>query len=205
GAIGDFIVSLPALECLRHSTDWCEVWCAAPNVPLVRFCNRVRPISSTGIDLLGIADPSPQLMEELATFDSIISWYGKNRPDFRRLVADLKLPFQFFPALPAEGCEQHAVSFYLDQVRTLTPCESDGIPRIPCTAAPDQAAPYAVIHPFSGSSRKNWPIEKFLSIARGLERRFAVRWCRGPEDPPLPGAVEFDDLYQLACWIRGAQ
>ena len=27
-----------------------------------------------------------------------------------------------------------------------------------------------------------------------------VRWCAGPEEP-LEGAVRFDDLYELACWI----
>ncbi len=32
-----------------------------------------------------------------------------------------------------------------------------------------------------------------------------VRWCAGPEDPPLEGAVRIDDLYRLACWISGAR
>jgi ADP-heptose:LPS heptosyltransferase len=32
GAIGDFIVSLPAMEALRG--DYTEVWCAEQNVPL---------------------------------------------------------------------------------------------------------------------------------------------------------------------------
>ena len=32
-----------------------------------------------------------------------------------------------------------------------------------------------------------------------------VRWCAGPEDPPLEGAVRIDDLYELACWLAGAR
>jgi ADP-heptose:LPS heptosyltransferase len=63
---------------------------------------------------------------------------------------------------------------------------------------------FAVIHPFSGSPRKNWPLDNFRRLARGLERRMPVRWCAGPEDPPLPDAHRLDDLYELACWLAQA-
>ena len=32
-----------------------------------------------------------------------------------------------------------------------------------------------------------------------------VKWCAGEEDPPLPGAVRIDDLYELACWLAKAR
>jgi len=210
GAIGDFIVSLPALECLTGPgpTDSLEIWTATAHVPLVRFAHRVRGIAGTGLDLLGVADAPARLLEELAGFDSIVSWYGANRPEFRALVHSLGLPFTFFPALPGAASGIHAVDFYLEQVRSLTDCSSDGIPRIPCRAEDAglrEPADYAVIHPFSGSPAKNWPLERFRALASGLERRLAVRWCVGPEDPPLAGAVRIDDLYRLACWISGAR
>lgn len=200
GAIGDFIVSLPALECLR--AGYLEVWAASQNVPLARFADRARSIASTGLDLLSITDPPPRLLEDLRGFDSIVSWYGANRPEFRDTVAALGLPFTFFPALPGEGGSIHAVDFYLAQAATLGACESDGIPRIRCEVA---RGDYAVIHPFSGSPRKNWPLEKFRRLARGLERSMPVRWCAGPEDPPIEGAVTPGDLYELACWLAGAR
>jgi ADP-heptose:LPS heptosyltransferase len=210
GAIGDFIVSLPALECLagRKPGDWLEIWTASAHVPLVRFAQRVRGIAGTGLDLLGVADPPARLLAELAGFDSIVSWYGANRPEFRALVDSLGLPFSFFAALPPEARGVHAVDFYLEQVRSLTDRPSDGVPRIACRpedAGIREPADFAVIHPFYGSPAKNWPLERFRSLARGLERRLAVRWCAGPEDPPLPGAVRIDDLYRLACWISGAR
>src|SRR4051812_13344238 len=192
GAIGDFIVSLPALECLR--ADYVEVWTAGPNVPLARFADRARSIASSGLDLLGVSQPAPRLLDDLRGFDSIVSWYGAARDDFRDAVAGL--PFTFFPALPA-GAARHATDFYLDQVRTLVPCDSDGIPRLHC---PGPRADYAVIQPFSGSPRKNWPLAKFQRLAERLEQTMPVHWCSGPDDPPLPGAVRFDDLYDLACW-----
>jgi hypothetical protein len=200
GAIGDLIVSLPAIECLR--SDYLEVWVASPNVPLVRFADRVRPIASTGLDLLGVAEPPGNLLAELRGFDSIVSWYGANRPEFRALLLDLKLPCLFFPALPPEGAAMHATDYYLDQVRELSDCASGCVPRIPC---PAERAGFAAIHPFSGSARKNWPLEKFRQVARGLERAMPVRWCAGPEDPPLEGAVRIDDLYGLARWLASAR
>ena len=199
GAIGDFIVSLPALECLR--TDYLEVWTATPNVPLVRFADAVRSIASTGLDLLGIADPPPHVIAELRRFDSIVSWYGANRPEFRDLVRSLDLPFTFFPALPPQGAPMHATDFYLDQVSALKECSADPIPRIRCDVARED---FAVIHPFSGSPRKNWPLENFRLLARGLERRMPVHWCAGADDPPLSGARRIDDLYALACWLAQA-
>lgn len=200
GAIGDFIVSLPALECLR--ADYTEVWCASAVVPLARFADRARGIASTGLDLLGIQPAEPRLIRALGEFDSIVSWYGANRPEFREAVDALGLPFHFLPALPPDGGGKHAADFYLDHARTLTACESDGIPRIPCTV---EKRNFAAIHPFSGSAKKNWPLENFRALARGLENDMPVEWCAGPDDPPLPEAVRFDDLYELACWLASAR
>jgi len=202
GALGDFIVSLPALEHLR--TEYFEVWTTSRNVPLVRFADRVRSIASTGLDWVGVDTPPERLVEDLRQFDSIVSWYGANRAEFREAVAELGLPFEFFPALPVPrpqksmACATHAVDFYLEQVGA----QSGAVPRILCDV---DRGDFAVIHPFSGSPRKNWPLEKFRALASKLERVMPVRWCAGPEDPPLEGAVHIDNLYALACWLAGAR
>jgi heptosyltransferase III len=215
GAIGDLIVSLPAIEILK--TEYLEVWTAPPTVPLVRFAARVRSIPSTGLDLLGVADAPPHLIAELRSFDSIVSWYGTNRPEFREAVAALGLPFTFFAALPEAGCGMHVTDFFLAQARTLfeyagaeyagakyarAEYAGGGIPHIECPGGPGE---FAAIHPFSGSARKNWPLEKFRALAARLERHMPVQWLAGEDDPPLPGAVRIADLYELACWLRTAR
>ena len=201
GAIGDFVVSLPAMECLT-TTGYCEVWAPARAVPLVRFAARVRAISATGLDLLGVTEPPARLIDELRSFDSIVSWYGANRPDFCELLAGINPNCRFFRALPPEGTTVHATDYYLKQVRSLAPCTSDGIPRISCETARED---FAVIHPFSGSPRKNWPLEEFRRMAHELERSMPVRWCAGPEDPPVENAVRIDDLYELARFLSRAR
>jgi hypothetical protein len=208
GAIGDLILSLPALESLR--TAYTEVWVSGPNVPLVRFADRVRSIAATGLNWLGVIDPPAYLLDELRSFDSIVSWYGANRPEFRELTESLGLQFTFHQALPVGSGllpssrprgrlapAQHATDFYLEQLG-LPP---GAVPRIPCDVSRER---FAVIHPFSGSARKNWPLERFRALARGLERTMPVCWCVGREDPPLDGAVHIDDLYDLACWLARA-
>ena len=63
GAIGDCIVSFPALEFLR--AEYTEVWVPKPVVPLIQFADRVCSISSTGIDTMGIEGlPVPDLLTE---------------------------------------------------------------------------------------------------------------------------------------------
>ena len=166
GAIGDFIVSLPALECLK--ADFVEVWTAPATVSLARFADRARSIPSTGLDRLGVTEAPPQLLQELGGFDSIVSCYGAKRPEFREAIERLGLPVTFFPALPLEGVGMHATDFYLEQVRSLVAVASDGIPRIECNVERDD---FAVIDPFSGSPRKNWPLERFRAVAQAASRR----------------------------------
>lgn len=183
GAIGDFIVSLPALEWLR--ADYTEFWAPSPVLPLARFADRVRSLASTGIDLVGITEPALGAFRE---FDEIVSWYGTARPDFREAVAGL--PFRFFPALPDGTC--HAVDFYMRQVGG----RDGAVPRLD---VPRFKGGYIACHPFSGSAAKNWPLESYVELAQLLPLRFCVG-----EDRPLAGAMHIPNLHELACWLAGA-
>jgi len=172
GAIGDFILSLPTLEAAR--ADYTEVWAPRPVLTLVPFADATRAIIDTGIERLGVVDGTR--VAALETFDSIYSWYGTNRPEFRKAVAHL--PFTFFPALPP----------------------GPGIPTIPVPSQPSRD--FAVIHPFASSVAKRWPLANFRSVAASL--RCGVEWLVGPEEQ-LEDARRFDDLYQLACWLSTAR
>jgi heptosyltransferase III len=173
GAIGDVILSLPALEAAR--ADYTEVWAPRPMLPLIGFADRTRVIADTALDLLGVVDGAR--VPDLETFDSIYSWYGTGRPEFRDAVRHL--PFTFFPALPPP---------------------SDGIPRIAVPPAGTQD--FAIIHPFASNLAKRWPLENFREVAARLG--IPVKFCTGPTEP-LQEAIKMDDLYELACWISTAR
>jgi ADP-heptose:LPS heptosyltransferase len=201
GAIGDFILSLPALEHLR--AEYTEVWAASPNLPLARFADKTRSIASTGLDLVGIpgVEPPGRLIEDLRSFDSIVSWYGSNRIEFRTAAEGLGLPVQFLQALPDRDSRLHATDFYLRQVSG----EPGAIPRLDCPRGDEG---YAAIHPFSGSPTKNWPLERYREIDRLLEARLPVLWIVEPGSSGIEGvrlAPPTENLYELACWLARAR
>jgi heptosyltransferase III len=173
GAIGDVILSLPALEAAR--ADYTEVWAPRPVLPLIRFADRTRAIADTGLDLLGIVEDTR--VPALDDFESIYSWYGTNRSEFRDSVR--QLPFTFFPALPPS---------------------IDGIPTISVPERPKED--FAVIHPFASSPSKRWPMERFCEVADALD--LPVRWCAGPEER-MENAVRIADLYELGCWLSASR
>lgn len=185
------------MEALRES--YTEVWVPSVVRPLVRFANLVRPIASTGLDLILPGRPLPlHTLESLRGFGEIVSWYGANRPEFREAVASLGLPFRFLDALPPAGdFRRHATEFFMNQIGFGGPVT----PRIICPSVP-AAREFAVIHPFSGSARKNWPVERFRAVAARLS--IPVSWCAGPEEE-LAEAVRFDDLFELGCWLASAR
>jgi ADP-heptose:LPS heptosyltransferase len=138
GAIGDVILSLPALEAAR--ADYTEVWAPREKLPLIRFADKTRAIADTGLDLVGVMEDAD--LSALDKFDSIYSWYGANRREFQDAVRHL--PFEFFPALPPPS----------------------GIPRIAVPPVPREN--FAAIHPFASSAAKRWPLENFRAVAAAL-------------------------------------
>lgn len=196
GAIGDCIFAFPALQHL--SSDFTEVWISSPVAPLIHFANAVRPLASTGIDLVGVGELeiSHALRQRLQSFDSIVSWYGTNRPEFREALTSLGVPCTFHRALPSAAYSGHAIDFFAGQVGA-----PEGLtPRI--EAKPAQRRNSVILHPFSGSARKNWPLCLFRQLAAQLPS--AVEWTAGPDDD-LAEATRFDNLADLANWIAGAQ
>jgi len=188
------------MESLRG--DYTEVWVAGQNVPLVRFAERVRSLSSTGIDLVGLEGVAPpaRTFELLRGFDSIISWYGYRRPEFRAALEGFNV--RFFPALPPPESREHAADFFLSQAREAGGRAVEPVPRMDCP--PVEPGGYAVIHPFSGSPKKNWPLERFRELAGWLSARMPVKWCAGPEEV-LEGAARMDNLFDLALWLKAAR
>ena len=207
-----------------------EVWCPTPVVPLMAWADHAEAIIRTGLDSVGIPclAPPASVVERLRGFDQIVSWYGTNRHSFQEAVYRLGLPFEFRPALPT-GQDRHAVDFFLGEASGEYPrldfvggrppevepwlAAADGLratgsgagetgSAYPRRDAPQLARePRMVIHPFSGSPPKNWPLDRFRAAAGRLP--LAVNWSAGPEEY-LTGATRFAGLDELARHIASA-
>lgn len=184
------------MEALK--ADYTEVWCARQNLALARFADASRSITAAGLDRLGFL-PADDVVERLRSFDSIVSWYGSNRADFRELTSSLRLPVEFLSALP-DG-RRHAVDFYNAQAVSLGARQPSRFPSIEC---PLSRRTFAVIHPFASSPAKRAPMRLFEAMAERLSHAMPASWLCGPEEH-LSGAVRIDNLYELACWLRGAR
>ena len=176
------------MQALRSA--FTEVWTPSPVVPIVQFADSVSSIANTGIDVVGL--PGRPLPERLREFDRIVSWYGANRPEFVEAVSGL--PFEFHRALPPKDCVIHATDFFLRQVGVLPGA-------VPTIRAESGNASGTVIHPFSGSLKKNWPIENFQAVASKLDR---VQWIAGPEET-LDNATHFNSIHEIANLLSGAE
>jgi heptosyltransferase-3 len=200
GGIGDCLLCFPAMQDLCANAAYTEAWVPGAVVPLVQFANQVRSIADTGIDSLGIPcrAPNASLVSRLRSFDSIISWYGANREEFGEAIRALGVNVEFRAALPPADSLVHAVDFFLRS----TSGASGRYPVLDVAAKREGREPFIAVHPFSGSTHKNWPLTKF----RELERRLPlpVRYCAGPEQVMAGDAVQYASLYDLAAWIRGA-
>jgi hypothetical protein len=194
GAIGDCILSIPAMEHLVG--DYTEVWVPSPLIPLIQFADAARSIASTGLDLLGIPDRETpeQLHAKLQSFDSIVSWYGSNRSEFRNAMLSINPNCEFHSALPRDF-SVHATDFFATQAGVPLGL----IPRIRVEKTEPRNT--VAIHPFSGSKKKNWPLHRYCELAAQLGCE--VDWLAGPEEE-LPEARRFENLAELAAFIAGA-
>lgn len=197
-AIGDCILWMPALAHLGKAGT--ELWIPRPVVPLcTRWAEIVVPLASTGLDRVLTFDDlqaATPLTEKLKSFDSIVSWYGANRPEFREALTSTVAACEFHAALPPPGYSGHATDFFLEQVDA----PKGSLPHI--DVQPTIKRKTVVIHPFSGSVRKNWPLARYRELATRLP--YPVEWSAGPEEH-LTDAVRFTSLLELAEWIAGAR
>jgi len=176
GAIGDVIVSLPALEFIK--AEYTEVWVPSPLVPLIQFADKVVSIAASRIDVM-----ADGFTERFRAFDEVVSWYNSNK----EALQELNPRCVFHPALPPKDWARNATDFYAQQVGAPIGL----VPKIAVT----QSAPREtiVIHPFSASASKNWPIESFRQLAERLP--LPVEWAQD----------RFENLLDLAEWMASAR
>jgi hypothetical protein len=182
GGIGDSILGFPALEHLAKDATL-EVWARSEVLPLIHFA-ATNTIEGTGLGLLGIEPPNPQLAERLQQFDEIYTWYGTARDDFREALNALNPRVKFFAALPTDD-STHAADFFAAQV-----------------GAPLPATPQLRIKP--ASNRLIWHLENFQLLQRWLETTGrSVQFVVAPHQR-IPGAKVVEDLKELAAHLAGA-
>ncbi len=176
GAIGDFILTLPAIAALRQQFPhaYLEVLGYTHIVQLAvagGLVNHARSIDAR--PLAGFFARNGELAEELrdyfSEFDVIVSYLYDPDDIFRTNIARCS-PAQFIagPHRPDEAAHVHAAQVYLKPLERLAIFEADPVPRLSLANLTTPTLHQLCLHPGSGSERKNWPEERWAQLLQWL-------------------------------------
>lgn len=180
GAIGDFILTLPAIAALRRQFPAAHLEVLGyPHIAQLALAgglvNRVQSIEARA--LAGFFARHGQLAEDLADdfseFDLILSYLYDPDLIFQTNVARCTgAQFIVGPHRADERIRLHAAKAYLKPLERLAIFDADPIPRL--SLAPPSPNPQPstfnplALHPGSGSDRKNWPEANWAELLQHL-------------------------------------
>ena len=188
GAIGDFILTLPAIAALRKQFPRAHLEVLGyPHIAQLAvaggLADRVQPIEARGLAGFFARDGTlePDLMDYFSEFDLVISYLydpdGIFKTNLRRCLFG---QFIAGPHRPNEAEFVHATQVYLKPLEQLAIFDADPVPRLtlkestrgradlPVGLDARQRVPTVAFHPGSGSEKKNWPEAKWMELIAWL-------------------------------------
>ncbi len=207
GAIGDFILTLPALTALRSRFPevQLEVLGYAHIAQLAiagGVVDAVRSIeAATLAPFFARHGQLPDAMRDyLDGFAIIISYLYDPDEIFRDNVGRCtKAQFIQGPHRPDETAGRHATEVFLEPLQRLAIFDADPIPRLRLSPPSQSTSDRLALHPGSGSERKNWPESKWAELLGRLNPAAA-----GNKSILLVGGeAEAERLQRLSRHARG--
>ncbi len=208
GAIGDFILTLPALAALRKRFPRARLEVLGyPHIAslakLAGTVNEVRSIEARAMAGFfarrGALDPA--LGEYFAGFNIIISYLFDPDEIFREnIVRCSKAQFHAGPHRPDEMEPVHATDVFLRPLERLAIFGTDPVPWLNLEAAArSPGGATLAVHPGSGSEKKNWPEERWaeLLLRLGTESDWRILL--------VGGEAEGERLQRLAALLPVAR
>jgi heptosyltransferase-2 len=220
GAIGDFILTLPAIAALRKQFPQAHLEVLGyPHIAQLAvaggLADRIQPIEARGLAGFFARDGTlePGLMDYFSEFDLVISYLYDPDEIFKTNVCRC-LFGQFIagPHRPNETEPIHATRVYLKPLERLAIFDADPVPRLDVGQASSlsqtssrilsnqdgdrrDACPTLALHPGSGSEKKNWPEAKWTEF---------IAWLTGSTKLDLllvGGEAEGGRLQRLAAAV----
>lgn len=176
GAIGDFILTLPALAALRqHFPDnhlevlgYPHIASLAVSSGLVDAAHPIESRPLAGFFARG-GDLDFDLSAYFAGFHLILSYlYDPDLILRSNLSRISRAQFIQGPHRPDETQSVHATEQLLRPLTQLAVFDADSTPRLPQAHGPAGSEAWLAVHPGSGSDRKNWPEDRWRRLLATL-------------------------------------
>jgi ADP-heptose:LPS heptosyltransferase len=192
GAIGDFILTLPAIKLLRENfpNAHLEILGYQHIVSLAEgrfYANKTRSLENAGLAAFFVPNATldRELVEYFGSFNQILSYlYDPDRffeANIRRCGVR-----NYIAGSPKIDDSAHAAQQLARPLERLALyLESSGATLHPTGADRDFAAqflaglsaPVVALHPGSGSEKKNWPLENWMALGEWMLRDFRSFVC----------------------------
>jgi hypothetical protein len=181
GAIGDFILTLPAIRLIRESIPGAhvEVLGYPAIIELAKaagLAEATRSLEHSRMARLFApgAKIDDELVEYFRQFNLVVSYLydpdGFFRGNVERIGVKtfLDVPHQ---VLPGEGPAARQLAKPLEKLAMFL---EDAAPRLNFSTAPEisDGAPVLALHPGSGSLKKNWPLDRWIEVGLRLFREY---------------------------------
>lgn len=181
GAIGDFILTLPAISALRENFPEthlevlgyprvAELALAAGLVDAFRSIE-ARPLARF---FARRAELDKEWSDYFESFNLVISYLYDPDEIFKSNVGRCtKAQFIQAQHRPHETEGLHATSVFLKPLEQLAIFDPDPIPKLARIATTStetlRPGPWLAVHPGSGSEKKNWPEQNWLELLRSID------------------------------------
>lgn len=199
GAIGDFILTLPAIAALRRQFPDAHLEILGyPHIAQLALlggvADQVRPIEARGLAsfFARSGELDAATMDYFAQFNIIVSYLFDPDDHFKSNVACCtRAQFIQGPHRPIEAERTHATLVYLKPLERLAIFDADPVPRLPINSQPSTLNTLA-LHPGSGSETKNWPEANWAALLTQLVAHTSCQLLL------VGGEAEGDRLERLA-------
>lgn len=219
GAIGDFLLTLPALRLLREGFPDCRIEvvgyrhiCAVAEGRY--YADAVRSIEYA--PMAGFFNPrstlDPELAEYFSGFSQVISYLfdpdGYFEGNLRRcgvknlVVADPRVPGGIHAARHLAAPLASLALFLEEDAAKIFPSSADRAAAAAIVAGHQE--PIVAVHPGSGSEKKNWPLPAWGELIRALAASGAtVIVIAGESDQPRADALR-DEVPESITFLSHA-
>ena len=180
GAIGDFILTLPAISALRNT--FTDAHLEVLGYPVVAelakaggLIDGFRSIEAGQLARFFARDAKldPAWVEYFESFHLIISYLYDPDAIFRTNVGRATKA-QFIQGLhrPDENSDVHATAVFVKPLEQLAIFAPDPVPRISVKGSENlPSGKWIAIHPGSGSERKNWKIARWFTLLQWVQMK----------------------------------